>query len=74
MIYRKENKTERWEKTGGGDSSYFLLDDNAVLLSQVRDWARLERCNPKILNISLSLLNDNNKTFKQIADLIEKYL
>lgn len=72
-IYKKENHI-RWKKLRDADGYYFLFDDGAVLPPQVINWAGLKNCNPKILNKSLSEYNDDGKTFKEIADLIEKYL
>ncbi len=40
----------------------------------VYEWAGLDRNDPKIADNYLSLLNDNGRTFPEIADLIEKHL
>ena len=72
-IYRKENKV-RWKKFDDADGYYSLFNDGAVLPSKVRIWSGLKHSNPKILLKSLSEYNDTGKTFKEIANLIEKYL
>lgn len=41
---------------------------------RTQKWAGLECGDPDIEADTLSLLNDGGKTFKEIADLIEKYI
>lgn len=62
------------EETGGEwkDDSY--LNRNTVLHYSVVEWARLPDENPKCGGSSLAFLNDNGKTFTEIADIIEKEL
>ena len=49
-------------------------EDNAFLPPIVALWSELDSCNPSVNEIFLSRHNDAGDSFKEIADLIEKYL
>jgi hypothetical protein len=64
----------------GGNGDYPVTSE---LPGCVRDWAEVEGCNPQVhdskkkiitINSTLAELNDEGKTFNEIADLIEKQL
>ncbi|MFE7797032.1 hypothetical protein [Nocardia sp. NPDC057440] len=49
--------------------------DTATLPDRVREWAGLDSCDPVVAGERLSAWNDNeDKSFEQIADLIQEHL
>lgn len=63
------------------DGAYRFDGDTHVLGEKIRDWAGLEESNPTIRDVhatgsrdSLAELNDNGKSFSEIADIIEQKL
>jgi hypothetical protein len=88
-VYRKEVGGS-WEWAYDDDTAYSIVntdqDDYATveLPNCIRDWAEVEGCNPQVHVadrkdnnyefVSLAELNDEGKTFNEIADLIEKQL
>jgi hypothetical protein len=84
-IYKKETNLGTWDTNTRSMSDTFLCKDkdgnveeeaHGILPMQVRLWARLNDCNPKIGNNDrlLAELNDEGNSFDQIADLIENNL
>jgi hypothetical protein len=88
-VYRKEVGGS-WQLGHDGDDTVYSIvnknqDDYATveLPNCVSDWAGVEGCNPEVRLktnddnfgfVSLATLNDEGKTFNEIADLIEKQL
>jgi len=73
-LHRKitKKKNNKWDK-----GKY--LNADVDLPKEVMKWAKLDEINPTILinkkdRRSLAELNDNGKSFKQIANFIEKHL
>jgi len=71
-VHRIENK-KRWQK------GFNYYDENTILPHEIVNWAGLKNCNPGIEDSSICIstladLNDEGKTFKEIADIIEKQL
>lgn len=69
----------RWEPSVAcGDNAAAYLNEVSYLPREVQAWAGLLDLNPTVVNAAitttLSSLNDNGATFKQIADLIEAQL
>lgn len=88
-VYRKEVGGS-WEWAYDDDTAYSIVNKNqddyatVELPNCIKHWAEVDACNPQVhlknLNddnpgfISLAELNDEGKTFNEIADLIEKQL
>lgn len=76
-IYHEETKDGEWVGNADGitefkDGSYGGL---AILTNNVTKWAGLQDNNPYLEEgNNCGGANDAGKTFKEIADLIEKYL
>ncbi len=55
-----------------------ILDHGALLADPIQEWAELHNRNPRIYDYehskTLSDLNDEGNSFKEIADFIERYL
>lgn len=80
-LYKKEHSEAEWVKRENAINldDYAFHDgfssDNAVLTSDVLNWAGLQSFNPRIIDDkTVAQLNDNGETFAKIADLIEKEL
>lgn len=81
-LYNKETGIEwedaKWEDAKNQAPKHKIksfLGQQAVLPSVVVEWAGLENDNPLILGYeSLASINDKYESFKEIANLIEKYL
>lgn len=67
------SKSNEWIKSQF-DDTYYYLGANKILPEDVRLWAGLKTENGTMSNdlMCLTELNDNGKTFKQIANIIEK--
>jgi hypothetical protein len=88
-IYRKEVGGS-WQLGHDGDDTVYSIvnknqDDCATveLPDCIKHWAEVDACNPQVHLkkeddsfgfVSLATLNDEGKTFNEIADLIEKQL
>lgn len=80
-LHGKKFKQNNWTWR---EQEYAYLADGFILSSQVKKWAGLNDSDPEIIRnnklTTLASLNDGNKmglkpkTFKQIANIIEKYL
>ena len=60
------------------DSNAYKFGDeefsSTYLTPSVMQWSELDSFNSPVQDSTLATLNDNGKTFGEIADLIEKYL
>ncbi len=70
-LYREENGG-KWIDEGYQKS---FLQQGSLPAKEVVDWVGLRQSNPRVSNgsreVSLSALNDNNSSFKEIADFID---
>lgn len=77
QIYAEETGKGRFE-LDRHDKAKFMIDDAHgrydYLPLEVTDWAGLNETNPYAGQNPLAWLNDNNRTFSDIADLIGTYL
>lgn len=78
-IYRKETGEGEWQPTGDGYASQFKIQndwESKVTPSIVAGWAGLVLKNPVPIEFrqSLAEMNDEGKTFAEIADIIEEHL
>lgn len=70
-IYSKEKKI-KWKLLGGMQK---IHEEGYLLPKKVREWAGIEDDQVTVgKGLNLVTLNDDGKTFKQIARYIEKYL
>jgi hypothetical protein len=77
-LYRRENPEEvgDWRPTVEFGQTFGILDADAVLPDEVRDWLGLDDRNPEVHfadeDFALALVNDTMRAdFKRIADLIQ---
>lgn len=75
-LYVKDHSQHSWVLY---DDRYKMIDETAILPTQVREWSGLNGGNPLINDenkqpTSLAELNDRGYTFEQIAELIEEQL
>lgn len=74
----REGKADKWKADDGDDVFFFGKKrgdaDDTFLPRSVMRWAGLDSDSPAVEGDSLAVLNDNGKTFEEIADLIEKHL
>ena len=77
--YDKDHFSDAYEMIGG-NGDYPVTSE---LPGCVSNWAGVEGCNPQVhdskkkiitINSTLAELNDEGKTFNEIADIIEKHL
>lgn len=81
-IYKAQTGKGKWEESEWSSTINFVaaFDDlhSEVLPTAVIDWSGLEDANPTITQGSecetLAEYNDQDNSFDEIADLIEKYL
>jgi hypothetical protein len=77
-IYSKETGIGNWELINLQESAFRVPGRQAAytaLHPEVKNWARLDLVDPKVLGKELSFHNDVEKlSFNQIADLIEENL
>lgn len=75
-IHRKTIKKKGWTKNSCNNLEYY--NEAGTLPENVLKWAGIEDENGKFKykngkTVYLTNLNDNGKSFKQIANIIEKY-
>jgi hypothetical protein len=73
---KKKKLCVKPETTGSFESVIAFAGNSGVLPSEVLNWAGMSSCNGKIYasyGPSLVTMNDNGKTFIEIADYIEKF-
>lgn len=79
-VYKKAKNDGEWVSSGNADKMMFVLNkdrSHAVLPSPVRLWAGLNNPNPNLTQgdfTSLATMNDSGRSFKDIANVIDKQL
>lgn len=72
-LYRKQEHKGRWLRESA--DTFQFLRTNSVLPDTVVEWAGLPDENPTVRRTdNLASLNDGGKSFKQLANVIEKHL